>query len=93
MAVVYTTLSILLDTGRKFAPRTYRFASTGPFYVDLEGQPQFIRKSSAQFFVDWTRERMNQIQLKDPAQREEVLRYYRQAETFWSKLVTKATAE
>src|SRR5713101_1544612 len=26
IAVVYVTLSILLDTGRKFAPRTYRFA-------------------------------------------------------------------
>src|SRR5438046_9802995 len=26
VAVVYTTLSIFLDTGRKFAPRTYRFA-------------------------------------------------------------------
>ena len=26
VAVVYTTLSILLDTRRKFAPRTYRFA-------------------------------------------------------------------
>src|SRR5713226_7521479 len=26
IAVVYTTLSILLDTRRKFAPRTYRFA-------------------------------------------------------------------
>jgi NADH-quinone oxidoreductase subunit H len=26
IAIVYTALSILLDTGRKFAPRTYRFA-------------------------------------------------------------------
>jgi hypothetical protein len=26
IAVVYVTLSILLDTRRKFAPRTYRFA-------------------------------------------------------------------
>lgn len=74
-------------------PRTYRFASTGPFYLEMEGHPQFISKSSAKFFLDWTRERTEKIQLKDTTQREEVLRYYRQAAAFWNERVAKATAE
>jgi hypothetical protein len=71
-------------------PHTYRFASTGPFYLETEGHPRFLSKSSARFFLDWTRERMNQIQLKDSTQREEVLGYYRQAESFWKQRVEKA---
>ena len=72
-------------------PRTYRFASAGPFYLEIEGHPKFISKSSAQFFLDWTRERITQIQLKDPVQREEVLDYYRKAETFWKQRVSAAS--
>ena len=74
-------------------PRTYRFASTGPFYLQIEDHPQFISKSSAQFFLDWTHERMDQIQLKDPTQREEVLHYHREAETFWKQRVAQGTTE
>jgi len=74
-------------------PRTHRFASTGPFYLEIDGRPQFISKSAAKFFLDWTRERMAGIQLKDPAQKEAVLRYDRLAESFWQQRVSKATAD
>lgn len=74
-------------------PHTFRFASTGPFYVEVGDSPRRISKASAQFFVDWVRERSSQIQLDDQVQRAEVLQYHQQAEAFWKEKVSKATAE
>jgi hypothetical protein len=62
---------------------TFRFASTAPFYVEVGADKQRISKASAQFFLDWTRERMARIKLDDPAQREEVLQHHLRAEKFW----------
>jgi hypothetical protein len=36
---------------------TFRFASTGPYYVEI-GQKPRISKASAQFFLDWVNERI-----------------------------------
>jgi hypothetical protein len=72
--------------------KTYRFASTGPYYVEIAGTPR-ISKQSAQFFLDWVQERAKQIQLSDPAQREEVIKYHRTARDFWQKKVEEANAE
>lgn len=71
---------------------TYRFASSGPWYVEVEGAPA-ISRASAQFFLDWVRERMTRIKLEDPAQREEVLKFHRQAEKFWQDLLERATRD
>jgi hypothetical protein len=73
-------------------PTTYRFASTGPYYVEFANQPR-ISKSSAQFFLDWVTERVRQIKLDDPRQREAVIKYHRQARDFWQDLVDRANAE
>jgi hypothetical protein len=74
-------------------PDTFRFASTGPFYVERADAPTRISKSSAQFFLDWVRERMARVKLDDPKERDEVLRYLREAERFWQDKVDHANAD
>jgi hypothetical protein len=71
---------------------TYRFAMTGPYYVEFGAKPRISRKS-AQFFLDWVYERARQIRIDDPQQRREVMEYHRNARDFWKGLVEKATAE
>jgi hypothetical protein len=72
--------------------KTYRFAMTGPYYVEI-GYEKRISKNSAQFFYDWVYERARQIQITDKQQRLEVLGYHRTARDFWKALVAKANAE
>lgn len=74
-------------------PETFRFASTGPFYVEVSGAPPRVSRRSAAFFRDWVRERMGRIQLDDPRQLDEVLAYQRQAEHFWQRTMDEATCE
>ena len=73
-------------------PRTYRFAMTGPYYVEI-GYKQRISKSAAQFFLDWVYERAKQIKLDDPQQQQEVIRWHRQARDYWKDILSKANAE
>lgn len=72
--------------------KTFRFASTAPFYVEINGTER-VSKESAQFFLDWTRERIARIELDDDVQRREVLAYQRVAEGFWQDRVAKANAK
>lgn len=72
---------------------TYRFASTGPWYVEVGDAPRRVSKSSAQFFLDWVKERMGLVEVADPNERQQVLRFHEQAEQFWSDLVGQATAD
>jgi hypothetical protein len=74
-------------------PKTFRFASTAPFYVEIGDQKRRVSKASAQFFVDWVRERSGRIKLDDPAKREEVVQYQRAAEKFWLGKIDGANAE
>ncbi len=64
-------------------PHTFRFASTGPFYVEIGARPRPVRRESARFFLDWVRERIARLQLDDPRQRAEVLATLHEAERFW----------
>ena len=73
-------------------PKTYRFAMTAPYYVEVGYQPR-ISKEAAQFFLDWVYERARQIKLADPEQQRQVLEYHRKARDFWQNLVSKANAE
>ena len=72
--------------------KTYRFATTGPYYVEFDGQPR-ISRVAAQFFVDWIYERARQVHKQNGPQRDQVLRLYRTARDFWQNLVDKANAE
>jgi len=71
---------------------TYRFAMTGPYYVEFGGKPRISRKS-AQFFLDWVYERARQIQIEDSEKRHEVMEYHRKARDFWKDRVEKANAD
>ena len=74
-------------------PETFRFASTGPYYVEIGAARRRISKSSAQFFRDWVRERAGRLELEDPRRRQEVLRHHASAERFWEDLLARANAE
>jgi hypothetical protein len=75
--------------------KTYRFATTGPYYVKI-GSRNRVSKSSAQFFANWVKQRMAQLEksreLRSQTQREEVLKPHRIALQFWRDLVNQATA-
>lgn len=73
-------------------PKTFRFASTGPYYVQI-GQKRRISKKSAQFFNDWVLERAKRIKLADAAQREEVIQHHRAARDFWKGILEQANVE
>jgi hypothetical protein len=72
------------------AANTFRFASTAPFWVD--GPQPRISRASAQFFLDWVRERAPRVKLDDPRQREEVVAFHADAEVFWRRRVEEANA-
>jgi hypothetical protein len=73
--------------------RTFRFASTAPWYVEVGESKKRVSRASARFFLDWTDERMKRINLGDPLKREEVLEPHRRAREFWANLVETADAE
>lgn len=74
--------------------KTFRFASTGPYYVEIGQRPR-ISRESAQFFLDWVNERAEQMKekLPDRNERDEVLKYHALARDFWQKRVQIATAD
>jgi hypothetical protein len=80
--------------------KTYRYASTGAFYVEYVGAPR-VSRSSARFFVDWIDQRIEQIEkneLKPPArltdeQRQQILAEQQAARDFWQNLVETANAK
>jgi len=74
-------------------PKTFRFASTAPYYVEIGEVNRRISKASTQFFLDWVRERAQRVKLTDPKEREEVLQYHKMAEKYWSDLVNRANCE
>lgn len=73
-------------------PDTFRFASSGPYYVQIGQQPR-ISKKSARFFVDWVEERISRIKLEDGSQRDAVLQPHRAAHDFWQSVLERATAD
>ena len=72
-------------------PKTYRFASTGPFYVEIGETPR-ISKASAKFFLDWAEQRAASIQVGD-SDRDRVMLYHRAAIRFWRRKWEAANAE
>ena len=68
---------------------TYRYAASAPFYVEFE-QPAISRRS-AQFFLDWAKQRMKELQIRDETQSRYVLRYHKAAVKYWTEKVSAAT--
>jgi hypothetical protein len=74
-------------------PRTFRFASTAPFYVEVGDAKRRVSKSAAKFFLEWVRERANRVKLDDVQQRGEVLKHHTAAEKFWKGLLERSNAQ
>jgi hypothetical protein len=74
------------------ASKTYRFALTAPYHVEI-GYERTISKQSAQFFLDWLTERARRITLAPGEQREAVMLPHRQAREFWQRKVAEANAD
>jgi hypothetical protein len=72
--------------------KTFRFASTAPFYVEVGAAKRRVSKSAAKFFLEWVKERAARVKL-DAKQRGEVLKHHRGAEKFWKELLARANAE
>lgn len=66
--------------------KTYRFASTGPYYVDFGSQPR-ISRTAAEFFVDWVTRRARQLKND-----QEALEFHREARDFWQDLADRSNA-
>jgi hypothetical protein len=66
-------------------PRTFRFASTAPWYVEIGEKPAPPRRADAQFFLDWTKDRAAAVDkaITDDAKRAEVHAEWMKAEAFW----------
>jgi len=90
--VKFTTSGWMLVRARTNNPKTYRFASTGPYYVEI-GYQRRVSKEAAQFFHDWVYERAGRIKLDDPGQKQEVLEYHKRARDFWKQKLAEANAE
>jgi hypothetical protein len=90
--VRFTESGWLLVRGVTNNGQTYRYATSGPFYVQIGYEPR-ISKKAAQFFYDWTFERAKQIKLADPAQHQEVIACHRTARDYWQALLEKANAD
>jgi hypothetical protein len=76
-------------------PYTFRFASTGPFYVEAGDAPRRVSRAAVHFFQDWVAERIRRLEHDLPAgrDRDAVLRLHQDARKFWDDLAGRATAD
>jgi hypothetical protein len=74
-------------------PKTFRFASTAPWYVEVGAAKRRVSRASARFFLEWVRERAGRVRVADAQQRRKVLKYHAAAEQFWQDLLGRANAE
>ena len=67
---------------------TYRFAASGPWYVEAEGGKQFISRKSVQFFLDMLNGRADEVEGADAGhQWQAVAAAFAQACKFWEDLL------
>lgn len=76
-------------------PKTFRFASTAPFYVEIGDRKTRISKCSAQFFLDWVDERIDRLREAplSTEQRSAVLEEQEKARRYWQDVKHRANAE
>ncbi len=72
---------------------TFRFASTGPYYVEIGDDTRLISETSVRFFLDWMAERVTRIEIEDQDQYKAVMRYHEQAKRFWENKLTYVNAQ
>lgn len=72
--------------------KTYRFAMSGPIYIEIDGKPR-ISKSAATFFLNWAREAKSKIKISDEKQLANTTAIYDKAIAFWEEKVASANAD
>lgn len=76
-------------------PQTYQFASSGPYYVELNAKP-LVSKKSVQFFLDWidaADARLRTLPGQDEAKLNEQLAEQEGARKFFQALLATANAQ
>ncbi|MCI0333993.1 MAG: hypothetical protein L0228_12315 [Planctomycetes bacterium] len=76
-------------------PKTYQFASSGPYYVEKGVRPRVSRRS-VQFFFDWiaaAESRLRDMPKLDDATRHSLLAEQASAREFFAQLLSTANAE
>jgi hypothetical protein len=74
-------------------PNTFRFASTGPYYVEIGNDKSYISRKSVSFFIDWIYERIKQIKIDDSKKLQDVLKYHHKARQYWLEKLRLANAD
>ena len=76
-------------------PNVFRFASTGPFYLEIGETKKRISRASSQFFLDWVDERIERVRrnVADESQRKEVLQAHKDARRWWRKRIEESNAK
>jgi hypothetical protein len=74
---------------------TFRFAATAPWFVERGDGAHRISRRSTQFFLDWVDERIARVKanIKNDAEREQVLVWQAKAREFWTERLKMANAE
>lgn len=72
--------------------KTYRFAMSGPIYVEIDGKPRISRRD-ATFFLDWTKEAKVRLKINDVKQQANTHKLYDEAIAFWEEKVNSANAD
>lgn len=91
-SVKFTRSGWMLVRAVTNATKTYRFAMTGPYYVEI-GYERRVSKKAAEFFSEWVMERALRLKFDSPEERAEVIEHHRTARDYWKKLVETANAE
>jgi len=73
-------------------PETYRFASTGPYYVQI-GPAARISRAATQMFLDWIDARISQTEQQQFTGRDKVVDELRSARQYWQRRAEQANAE
>jgi hypothetical protein len=76
-------------------PKTYQFASSGPYYVEKNGRPR-VSKRSVQFFLDWidtAETHIRKLPNVGDTKREALLAEQASAREFFDELMSSANAE
>jgi hypothetical protein len=68
-------------------PNVYQFASTAPYYVELNHQPR-VSRASVEYFLTWLDDAAKKFAGNQP-----VLADIEAARPFWQKLLTRATVD
>jgi hypothetical protein len=74
--------------------QTFRFGSTGPFYVEFGPEKQYVSRASCEFFRKWVEERIARVtaNVESEEDRANVLNYHESALEFWGERLARANA-